>query len=185
MLNKIYYFNSNDNYCGYFLSRKLTELINDYRDTYNGIVILCIGSDRSTGDSLGPLVGYKLQSKHLFNTVVYGSLQNPVHALNIDNIMDEIYIKHPGSLVIAIDASTGKKNHIGYITLTKGPLRPGLAVCKDLKPIGHICITGIVNIQSVMNHMILQTTRLGTVMNLADSISNAVFNACKTINYSQ
>lgn len=181
MINKIYYFNSTDTYCGYFLSRKLTEFINDYRDMYDGIVILCIGSDRSTGDSLGPLVGYKLQSKQLFGTIVYGSLNYPVHALNLDDIMKEIHLNHPHSLVIAIDASTGSKNHIGYITLTKGPLRPGLAVRKNLKPIGHICITGIVNIQSVMNHMILQTTRLSTVMNLADSISNAIFNACKTV----
>ena len=26
-----------------------------------GVVILCIGTDRSTGDSLGPLIGYKLK----------------------------------------------------------------------------------------------------------------------------
>ncbi len=39
------------------LSEELTKVIKDNRD----IVILCIGTDRSTGDSLGPLVGYKLK----------------------------------------------------------------------------------------------------------------------------
>ena len=34
------------------------------------VIVMCIGSDRSTGDSLGPLVGYKL-SKFTFENVQF------------------------------------------------------------------------------------------------------------------
>ena len=29
------------------------------------VLVLCIGTDRSTGDSLGPLIGYQLRQKEL------------------------------------------------------------------------------------------------------------------------
>ena len=40
----------------YFI-KNLKPIIDDNRD----IIFLCIGTDRSTGDSLGPLIGYKLK----------------------------------------------------------------------------------------------------------------------------
>ena len=47
------------------------------------IIFICIGTDRSTGDSLGPLVGYKLQFLNKSNIHIYGTLQSPIHAKNI------------------------------------------------------------------------------------------------------
>lgn len=44
------------------------------------ILFLCIGTDRSTGDSLGPLIGYKLREKGMKNARVLGTLEEPVHA---------------------------------------------------------------------------------------------------------
>ena len=44
------------------------------------VIVMCIGSDRSTGDSLGPLVGYKLSKFTFENVHVYGCLQSPIHA---------------------------------------------------------------------------------------------------------
>ena len=41
-----------------YLYRELTPILKSKRV----IIFLCIGTDRSTGDSLGPLVGYKLKS---------------------------------------------------------------------------------------------------------------------------
>ena len=40
-----------------YLYNELKPIIKDKRP----IIFLCIGTDRSTGDSLGPLIGYKLQ----------------------------------------------------------------------------------------------------------------------------
>ena len=44
-----------------------------------GVMFLCIGTDRSTGDSLGPLVGHKLRRQRLKGAAVIGTLDKPVH----------------------------------------------------------------------------------------------------------
>lgn len=187
MHSKTYYFDSNDKHCPLLLGHRLADIIKNYRQAgkivsnAENIVILCIGSDRSTGDSLGPLIGYKLSKTHYPGLNIYGTLKNPVHAVNLSDVMDKINMEHPDSLIIAIDASVGNRSHIGYITLSCKPLKPGLGVNKELPAVGNICITGIVNFQSILDNMILQTTRLDTVMELADCISSAIIKALKTI----
>ena len=60
------------------------EKISDYlfynlKDIYlsnRPIIFLCIGTDRSTGDSLGPIVGHKLRNLKITNIFIYGSLSN-------------------------------------------------------------------------------------------------------------
>ena len=47
-------------------------------------------------------------------------------------------------VIVAVDASVGRSEHVGCITLGKGALRPGLGVCKELQEVGDIFITGIV-----------------------------------------
>ena len=76
--------------------------------------------------------------------------------------------------IIAIDASLGREEHIGLITLGEGPLKPGLGVKKKLPEVGAVHITGIVNSSSNSNHSILQTTRLYLIIQLADVIFNAL-----------
>lgn len=138
---------------------------------FETIVLLCIGTDRVTGDSLGPLIGYKLTQSRLNSIKIYGTLENPVHALNLAETTKEIYRTYSKPFIIAIDASLGTSNHLGYITLGKGPLTPGSGVKKTLLPVGDIFITGIVNVSGVLDNLVLQTTRLDTVMTLADCIS--------------
>src|SRR5690554_5347845 len=89
------------------------------------LVIVCVGTDRSTGDSLGPLIGTNLSSSLESQVTVYGTLEDPVHALNLDHYVKEIKEKHPTSIVLAIDACLGKSENVGYISLKKGPLKPG------------------------------------------------------------
>ena len=88
--------------------------------------------------------------------------------------MDSIYRSFPDAFIVAIDASLGSSRHIGYITLGEGPLLPGAGVDKDLPCVGDLFITGIVNLSGVFNDMLLQTTRLNIVMNLADFIFNGI-----------
>ncbi|MDI3279813.1 MAG: DUF1256 domain-containing protein, partial [Bacillota bacterium] len=47
------------------------------------LVTLCIGTDRSTGDALGPLTGSKLLERGKDVLLVYGTLDQPVHAANL------------------------------------------------------------------------------------------------------
>lgn len=135
-------------------------------------VILCIGTDRATGDCLGPLVGEQLQPlSHKFK--IFGSLSSPVHALNIKDVINHIKTNYDNPYVIAIDASLGTSSHVGNITVSNCPIFPGKGVNKKLPAIGDLSITGIVNI-SGQNPSVLQSTRLYTVMQLANCIADAI-----------
>ena len=72
--------------------------------------------------------------------------------------------------IIAIDASLGKEDHIGMMTLGSGPLKPGLGVKKKLPEVGDLHITGIVNSSHDMESSTLQTTRLSIIFQIADAI---------------
>ncbi|AKL97360.1 putative sporulation protein [Clostridium aceticum] len=147
-----------------------------YCSTYGELVFLCIGTDRSTGDALGPLVGHKLAKpleKHS-NIHVYGTLEDPVHAKNLQSQIDFIYTNFTNPFVIAIDACLGKIDRVGYITIGAGPLNPGAGVNKQLPSVGDLHIMGIVNLGGYMEYMILQNTRLQLVMKMADTIADGI-----------
>ena len=99
---------------------------------------------------------------------------HPVHALNLEKMTRFIRTNHPEALVIAIDASLGEKKHLGYVTIGNGALYPGAGVQKELPPVGDIYITGIVNISGILEQLTLQTTRLSTVISLADVITQGI-----------
>ena len=141
------------------------------------IVILCIGTDRSTGDSLGPIVGDYLVSFSGEGIYIYGSLEYPVHAKNLNIILNEIHINFPSPYIIAVDASLGSSPNIGKIIIENKPLNPGSALKRDLPAVGDISITGIVNVSSSLDFLTLQSTRLFTVMHMARVISRGIFNA--------
>ena len=170
----VVYFDAGNRNASYELKEHLLELFRYHRLKSSETIVLCIGSDRSTGDSLGPLVGYKLEKYSIPNVHIYGTLNKPVHAANLSENLEEIKSSYRNPFVIAIEASLGTKEHIGYITLGNGPLRPGLGVNKSLPTVGDIHITGIVNFSGVMESLLLQTTRLSNVMLLADTISRGV-----------
>ncbi|MGI6537458.1 MAG: spore protease YyaC [Caldicoprobacterales bacterium] len=151
-----------------------------YTKQYNEIVILCIGTDRSTGDCLGPLVGHKLKLISYNKITVYGTLDQPVHAKNLEDIIRLIKEKHKNPFIIAIDACLGKPERIGKISMGSGPLRPGAGVNKILPEIGHMYIVGVVNMSGFMEYLILQNTRLSLIMRMADTISSGIhFNIWK------
>lgn len=151
------------------LTLGLKKLIDSKKGTTQGLVVICIGTDRSTGDALGPIVGTALQ-KVSIKAHVYGSLNNPVHAMNLAETMTMVKTKHPKCLVIAVDACLGNANSIGNIQAAVGPLRPGAGVNKDLGTVGDLHITGTVNAGGFMEYFVLQNTRLSLVMSIADVI---------------
>jgi len=141
---------------------------------YKSLVFVCIGTDRATGDSLGPLVGYKIGNLKQKSVYVYGNLDEPVHAKNLDDVIKRIYELYNKPFVIAIDACLGKMEHVGYVTVGEGPIKPGSGVNKDLTPVGDAHVTGIVNFGGFMDFLVLQNTRLSVVMKMADLVSMGI-----------
>jgi putative sporulation protein YyaC len=141
------------------------------------IVIVCIGTDRSTGDALGPLTGSFLQEAGLKLFHVFGTLEEPVHAMNLDKVLHSIETTFHHPFIIGIDACLGRLASIGEIKVHSGPVKPGAGVHKKLPEVGHASITGIVNIAGHMEFVVLQNTRLNLVMKLAKQISGALIEA--------
>ena len=145
-----------------------------FKDGYRSVVFVCIGTDRSTGDSLGPLIGYKIGNLKYKNVYVHGNLDNPVHAKNLDEVMKQIASKYFKPFIVAIDACLGKMDHVGFITIGEGSIKPGSGVNKELIPVGDIYVTGIVNFGGFMDFLVLQNTRLSIVMRMADLVSTGI-----------
>ena len=191
-MNKTFFIGNKFNKGGIFMSQdfsidssSLTSYINitNYLlnelqpiiELHRPIIFFCIGTDRSTGDSLGPLVGYKLKYFSKNNFHIYGTLENPIHAKNIVNTLEKIKSKFQNPYIVAIDSCLGSLNNIGKVFIQKKPLLPGLALNKELPEVGDMSITGIVNVSGNFEFLVLQNTRLNTVMNLADSISKGIY----------
>ncbi|MCD8023632.1 MAG: spore protease YyaC [Lachnospiraceae bacterium] len=179
------------------------------------VVILCIGTDRLIGDSLGPLTGSLLTRKSdgtsparpilseereclrsftddILNErgseqfadanpsiIVYGTLENTVHACNLAKILADIQKKHPGSIIIAVDASLSHEYPTGTVLIRPGSLKPGMGVQKDLPSVGDISITGITGTQSSEPYLTLQTTRLSLIMSMAEQICACITSVCR------
>lgn len=157
------------------MEKNLFEILKDKYYYYDEIIFLCIGTDRSTGDCLGPLVGYKLEKIVLKeNVYVYGTIEEPIHAKNLEEKIKEINDRFDKPLIIAIDASLGSPKRLNNIIIERGGIKPGSGVNKDLPEVGEISITGIVNIYGFMEFAILQNTRLSTVVKMADVIVGGI-----------
>lgn len=137
-------------------------------------VFMCIGTDRSTGDALGPLIGSRIEKFRSERVAVYGTLAQPVHAGNLANVLEEVERTHPDACLIAVDACLGKSEHVGHIGVRSGPLLPGRGVNKRLPAVGHAHIVGIVNVGGFMEYFVLQNTRLHLVVRMADAIAEAI-----------
>ncbi len=144
------------------------------------LVILCVGSDRATGDSLGPLVGSML-SWGGFRGKVLGTLDEPVHAANLEGILANLDTEK--RIVLGVDACLGTKAEVGSIIVREGSLKPGLGVKKNLPPVGDLHIAGVVNVGGFMEHMVLQNTRLNLVVKMAQTISTGIFYASHCIEH--
>lgn len=110
----------------------------------NDVVVLCIGSSKVIGDSIGPRVGSALLHSDNFSKPVYGTIQNPVHSFNIKSTVEFIKAKHPSALLLAIDATISDKYREGSIYFSKQGLKPGRGISKELMEVGDMCIKAVV-----------------------------------------
>ncbi len=133
-------------------------------------VILCIGSDRVTGDCLGPIVGQMLVERNV-NAFVYGTLARPVTALNLKESLRHIKRVHSDRKVLAIDSSVGKSSDVGKVRVAFGAIAPGSADGKKLPKVGDVSITATV---TDLSKVPLSAVRLGVVYELAREVTERI-----------
>lgn len=136
-------------------------------------IIVCIGTDKCIGDCLGPLVGSILKDS-LFPIPVYGSIDAPIHALNIDKKLSEITRAHPNAYIIGIDACLGAESSIGEIHIRNFAVRPGKGVGKSLPDVGSKSIVGIIDSNENPELFYTRSIRLSLVLSMAKVISKGI-----------
>jgi len=140
---------------------------------YHELVIVCVGTDRVSGDSLGPMVGTFLAEECRYANV-YGTLNNPVHAQNLADTISQVQSGHPDAFIIAVDACLGRAANIEKIMFSPKPLKPGTGVSKSLPEVGHANIQGIVNVAGFMPQLVIQNTRMNTIYNMSRVIAGTL-----------
>ncbi|WP_409343665.1 spore protease YyaC [Paenibacillus sp. MBLB4367] len=163
-----------EQYTSQLLSKQLSAYF-ELVPSCQPIVFVCIGTDRSTGDALGPLVGSRLKKYNFSDIQLFGTLDEPVHAMNLKETLASIQEQYTLPYLVGIDACLGQLSSVGCIQLASGPLKPGAGVNKELPPVGDIHMTGIVNVGGFMEYFVLQNTRLSLVMNMAEVIAKSIY----------
>ena len=134
---------------------QLEENILDLTEDYSHIIILCIGTGKIVGDSIGPLIGENIKLLENKYIKIYGDLNNTINFRNAREILTEIYENFDKPYIITIDAALGSKDNIGQIVLNKGYIKIGKALEKNICFYSNInikCVVGL-NTNSKENNM--------------------------------
>lgn len=153
---------------------EIAYFIKDYID--DDTIIVCIGTDRCIGDCLGPIVGTLLKGK-CFPLQIYGTINDPIHALNMDKKLSEIKKQYPKKNIIGIDACLGDGENIGEIQARNYPVHPGKGVGKTLPDVGEASIIGIVDSSDNNELFTNNNIRLDLVIGMAKVITHALIHA--------
>lgn len=136
-------------------------------------VIVCVGTDATIGDTLGPLVGTKLMESKA-NCYVYGNLSATITAKEVPTIKKFLASVHPLAKILVVDAAVGIEDDVGKIKLYKDGIFPGLGADKNLPKLGDGSIIGIVSPRSKNNMVFMNFTRFSPIYKMAETISQGI-----------
>lgn len=124
----------------------INELIKINFNTKDYIVV-CIGTQKSYLDSVGPFVGSLLKKKNS-DIIVIGELGDNCHALSLEKKIKLIKKYYSDKKILAIDACcTNNIDKLGTVELVKGSIRPGAGVGKTLPAIGDYSIKAFMTLK--------------------------------------
>lgn len=144
-------------------------------------VILCIGTEKVVGDSLGPRVGRLLKEVFKVDAFVYGDSDRPVTALNFMQFVRHIETVHKGSFLIAVDACLGKPENVGSVKVSTQGVTAGGAFNKGLKTVGDLGFLGVVAEASDDNLKALFSVERDFVRELSFKIALKIIKVLKNL----
>lgn len=144
-------------------------------------VVICVGTPKVSGDSLGPLVGDRLIDRYDVPAYVYGTTSSPVTGLNFRSYLDHVRVFHPNCVVIAVDACLGGKTEVGKIKYSLQGLRAGSALKKELGKVGDVAFLGVVAESGTDNFRALAAADKRSVSELAEKMALKVFLFCSLL----
>lgn len=140
--------------------------------TAETLTFLCIGSDRSGGDALGPLTGTLLVERGYSRVV--GTLHAPCDAETWTVRLEELERVGAGGPVLAVDACLGHPHSVGLFQLAAGPLEAGRSMRRGFAPVGDYSVAAIVNAVRDNPVRVLETTPLSRVWTMSRQLVAAV-----------
>jgi len=160
------------------LRELFAELAASYRP--DQVIFLCIGTDRSSGDAYGPLVGSRLKEAGFPH--VSGTLEEPCDAANLERIIHAL----PAELtVVALDACLGKPGSVGRFLPLRGPLTPAGSMKGTFAPIGDYSIAAVVNVYGPRPYQALQSASLRLVLQMVEQTAAAAREAFGRLAFSE
>ena len=100
------------------------------------IDVLCIGTPKVVGDSVGPRVGSLLKAAELPDRIkIIGCTDEPVHRGNLAFMLMSL---RNDALLVCVDAALS--NNFPAINIRTGPMQPGVAVSDELPKLGDVSV---------------------------------------------
>lgn len=156
-------------------------------EEFSNIVILCVGTDKLVGDSIGPIVGQKLTRllNKKKNVKIYGNTKKNLNLKNAKQVVEEVSDVYPEPFIITIDATLGPKETIETIRISKGKIKIGEALGHSIEYFSNINIKAIVgeyqkNIKENFNT--LNEVERKSIQRLANQITYQVCQIVEKIN---
>jgi len=114
------------------ICEKAAELIR----SADKIDMICIGTTRVVGDSVGPRVGSLLKAAGLPDRIkIIGCMNEPVHKGNLASMLMNL---RNDALLVCVDAAVS--NNFPAINIRTGPMQPGVAVSNELPKLGDVSV---------------------------------------------
>jgi len=100
------------------------------------IDVICIGTPKVVGDSVGPRVGSLLKAAGLPDRIkIIGCTDEPVHRGNLISMLMNL---RNDALLVCVDAALS--NNFPAINIRTGPMQPGVAVSDELPKLGDVSV---------------------------------------------
>src|SRR5690606_15104715 len=100
------------------------------------IDVICIGTPRVVGDSVGPRIGSLLKAAGLPDRIkIIGCTDEPVHRCNLVSMLMSL---RNDALLVCVDAALS--NNFPAINIRTGPMQPGSAVSDELPKLGDVSV---------------------------------------------
>lgn len=149
---------------------------------YSNIIFLCIGTDRITGDSFGPLVGYKLKNvlNHIKKVDIIGDLDETVSNENILDAITYIKTNYTNPFIVSIDSALSIRKNVGDIIVSNQGIYLGTSIREKKVYIGDMSVQGVVAKNTCVaqyNFKRLQNTNLSLVMKMADIVASGIISS--------
>ena len=148
-------------------------VLNEFKKSgKKNIILVAIGTDKVVFDCLSALTHTRLKEYGgVKNIKLYGDMDNPIHALNLDKIVPKIIEENEDGFIIGFDSALGGgDSKFGEILFRNKPVSPGAGVGKNLLKVGDYSIVGITGYDYEQFEKLSKQTKLGDVWNMSSKI---------------